>query len=154
MFLTKCSQSPAPPHSLSSPSHGGTLCSRLLSLYRPTHSDAHDAPSRPSPFHWVRNRLSARPRGADIELHECSPAVVDVPHSQAQCVCHFISLKCSIPPHIIQTLISHHIEKHCSKRETLANHEKAYFEQLKPSQYHRHATIQRRSSSPVIFATP
>ncbi|KAG2753392.1 WD40 repeat-like protein [Suillus brevipes Sb2] len=71
-------------HSLSSPPRGGNLRSRLLSLYRPTHSDAHDTPSRPRPFHWVRNRLSARPRGADIELHERSPAVVHVPHCQAQ----------------------------------------------------------------------
>ncbi|KAG2740984.1 WD40 repeat-like protein [Suillus brevipes Sb2] len=70
-------------HSLSSPSHR-SLRSRLLSLFRPTHADTHDTPSRPRPFHWVRNRLSARPSGADIELHERPSAEVSVPYAKGK----------------------------------------------------------------------
>ncbi|KAG1836368.1 hypothetical protein DFJ58DRAFT_749823 [Suillus subalutaceus] len=66
-------------HSRSSPSHGSTLRSRFLSLFRTIHYNVHDTPSRPRPFHWVRNRLFAKPSGADIELHEHPSAVIDVP---------------------------------------------------------------------------
>ncbi|KAG2740990.1 WD40 repeat-like protein [Suillus brevipes Sb2] len=71
------------PHSLPSPSHS-SLHSRLLSFFRPTHPDAHDTPSRPHPFHWVRNCLSARPSGADIELHERPSALVAVPYAKGK----------------------------------------------------------------------
>ncbi|KAG2060735.1 WD40 repeat-like protein [Suillus hirtellus] len=65
-------------------SHVSTLGSRFSSLFRPTHSDTHDASSRPRPFHWVRNRLSARQSGEDIELHAHPSAVVDVPYAKGK----------------------------------------------------------------------
>jgi WD40 repeat protein len=71
-------------HLLSSPSHRSTLRNRFLSLFRPIHSDAHDTLSRPRPFHWVRNRLFARPSGADIELQERPSAEVDVPYAKGK----------------------------------------------------------------------
>ncbi|KIK38237.1 hypothetical protein CY34DRAFT_809581 [Suillus luteus UH-Slu-Lm8-n1] len=61
-----------------------SLHSRLLSLFRPIQSDAHDTSSRPRPFHWVRNRLSARPSGADIALHDRSSAEVVVPYAKGK----------------------------------------------------------------------
>ncbi|KAG1814504.1 WD40-repeat-containing domain protein [Suillus variegatus] len=72
----------SPRHSRSWASHASTLRDRFSSLF---HSDAHDTSSRPHPFHWVRNHLSAsgRPSGKDIEPHE-RPSVVDVSHCQAQ----------------------------------------------------------------------
>ncbi|KAG2045343.1 hypothetical protein BDR03DRAFT_938523 [Suillus americanus] len=79
LFSSQCSQLSGH-HFLSSPSHRSTLRSRLVSLFRPTHPDAHDTPFRHRPFHWVRNRLFARQSGANIELHKRSSAVVDVPH--------------------------------------------------------------------------
>jgi hypothetical protein len=93
IVLSTCSQLSARPHSLSSPS----LRSCLSSFFRPIHPDAHDTPSRPRSFHWVRSRLSG---GTDIELPERPSAEVAVPHCQTKRVCHFISLEYSIPPDI------------------------------------------------------
>ncbi|KAG2158930.1 WD40-repeat-containing domain protein [Suillus bovinus] len=60
-------------------SHGSTLRSRFLSLFRPTPSDARDTLSRARHFHWARNHLPARTSSVDIELPECFSAVVDAP---------------------------------------------------------------------------
>jgi hypothetical protein len=65
---------PQPP---SHPSHRSTLRSRFLSLLRPIHPDAHNTSSRTC---WIRNRLSGKPNGADVELHERYPAIVDIPY--------------------------------------------------------------------------
>jgi hypothetical protein len=81
-----------------------TLRSQVLSLFRPIHPDAHDALSRPRPFHWVRNRLFPRPSGADIELHERPSAVADVPYAKGKRVCPYILLEYSIPPDVIFSL--------------------------------------------------
>ncbi|KAG2053337.1 WD40 repeat-like protein [Suillus hirtellus] len=72
----------SPRHPQSWASHLSTLRDRFSSLF---HSDAHDTSSRPHPFHWVRNHLSAsgRPSSKDIGPHE-RPPVVDVSHCQAQ----------------------------------------------------------------------
>ncbi|KAG2348188.1 WD40 repeat-like protein [Suillus weaverae] len=60
-----------------------TLSGQFASLFR--RPDAHDTSSRPRLFHWIRNRLTARPStSADIELHERPSAVVDVPYCQAK----------------------------------------------------------------------
>ncbi|KAG2039565.1 WD40-repeat-containing domain protein [Suillus americanus] len=69
---------------ISSPSHGGTLRSRFLSFFRPIHHDTHDTPSRSRPFHWIRNRLFARPSGAVIKLHKHPSAVVNVPYAKGK----------------------------------------------------------------------
>ncbi|KAG1865562.1 hypothetical protein DFJ58DRAFT_168336 [Suillus subalutaceus] len=68
------------PRPLSLPSRRNTLRGRFLTLFRPIHpdSDAHDAPPRPRPFHLVRNHLSGKSGGADIELHKRPPRVVEV----------------------------------------------------------------------------
>ncbi|KAG1777214.1 quinon protein alcohol dehydrogenase-like superfamily [Suillus placidus] len=68
-------------HPRSWASHVSTLSGQLSSLFRP---DAHDTSSRPRPFHWVRNRLSARPSNADIELHKHRSTVVDVPYAKGK----------------------------------------------------------------------
>ncbi|KAG2039563.1 WD40-repeat-containing domain protein [Suillus americanus] len=67
-------------HPQSSPSHGSTLRTRFLSLFRPTHPDTS---FRPRPFHWIRIRLFTRPSDADIYLHE-RPSVVDVSYAKGK----------------------------------------------------------------------
>ncbi|KAG2066720.1 tricorn protease domain 2-containing protein [Suillus decipiens] len=71
-------------HPRSWASRASSLRDGFSSLFRPTHANAHDTPSQPRPFHWVRNRLSGRPSGVAIELHERPSAVVVVPHCQAK----------------------------------------------------------------------
>ncbi|KAG1778435.1 hypothetical protein EV702DRAFT_180824 [Suillus placidus] len=70
-------------HPQSRASHVSTLSGKFSSLFR--RPDAHNTSSRPRVFHWIRNRLTARPStSADIELHERPSAVVDVPYCQAK----------------------------------------------------------------------
>ncbi|KAG2102279.1 WD40-repeat-containing domain protein [Suillus discolor] len=47
----------------------------------PSISDTHDRSSRPRPFHWVRNRLSGKQGGEDIERPS---AAVDVPYAKGK----------------------------------------------------------------------
>ncbi|KAG2039561.1 quinon protein alcohol dehydrogenase-like superfamily [Suillus americanus] len=62
-------------------SQRSTLRSSFLSLFRPVHPDM---PSQPRPFNWVRNRLSARPSGVDIDLHDRPSAVINVPYAKGK----------------------------------------------------------------------
>jgi WD40 repeat protein len=54
----------------------------------PAHSsarlDPHGTPPRLRIFHWARDLFSARPSGADIELHERPSAVVDAPYAKGK----------------------------------------------------------------------
>lgn len=61
-----------------------TVRSRFLSLFRPIHPDAHNTPSGSRPFHWVRNRLSARTSSVDIGLPQHSSEIVDVPYTRGK----------------------------------------------------------------------
>ncbi|KAG2045321.1 hypothetical protein BDR03DRAFT_33576 [Suillus americanus] len=75
-----------------------------MSLFRPTHpdSDAH-TPSRPRPFHFVRNYLSGKSGGADIEL---DLPVVEVTCQTHRRVCRFILFGCSTPDIIFSLFAS------------------------------------------------
>jgi hypothetical protein len=138
LFSSTGSQLSARPNSLSSHI---SLRTHLLSLFRPTYPDAHDTPSRPRPFHWVRSRLSARSSGTDIELHERPLAEVSVPYAKGKRVCYFVLLRCSIPSNPSNSIL-HHLEKRFSKRETEANHEKATASSPRPA----NTTVAQQSS--------
>ncbi|KAG1721081.1 quinon protein alcohol dehydrogenase-like superfamily [Suillus paluster] len=62
---------------LSSTPHGSTLLGRYFSLFRRTHSDTHDAPSRSRSLDWARDLFpQRRGNGERIELQE-QPTMVD-----------------------------------------------------------------------------
>jgi hypothetical protein len=94
------------------PSQGSTLRTWPLSL----HPDAHNTPSRPCLFHWVRNRLSASTSSADIELPEHSKAITHVPHAKGKYVSSYL-LRCSFLLYFPLRMFEPHLTSRRARRE-------------------------------------
>jgi hypothetical protein len=94
-------------------SQGSTLHTWPLSLHL---ADAHNTPSRPCLFHWVRNRLSASTSSVDIELPEHSKSITHVPHAKSKYVSSYL-LRCSFLLYLPLRMFEPHLTSRRARRE-------------------------------------